>query len=191
MEALHLIFGPQRAGKFKPARALAESVCGVRFLIDEGMGKLYGSEAPKRGKMKQNLWLAVTILVSIGFAASVRAADSLSEVMTSYQSAHDTKSIERVGKLVSFRTQDQSQRVAWLEEVSATFSSKIASIALIPFNDAAFMLPESELKRLPTTLKPVNWLAVELVPRQSDPDRTESVNYLIAVENGEYFIVGP
>lgn len=53
------------------------------------------------------------------------------------------------------------------------------------------MLPESELKRLPATLKPVNWLAVEFVPQQSDPGRTESTNYLVAVENGKYFIVGP
>lgn len=141
--------------------------------------------------MKQYLGAAVIVLASLGSAPSAFAADTAGELLRSYQAAHNANNVELVKKLVDFRTQDQSRRISWLKDVSATFSSKIASITLIPFKENAFMLPESELKRLPATLKPVHWLAIGFAPRPSAPGRTESTNYLIGVENGRYFIVGP
>jgi hypothetical protein len=141
--------------------------------------------------MKRHLWMTMTILASIVSGASALAADSAGELLKSYQSAHNANSIELVQKLVHFRTQDPTQRAAWLKEVAGTFSSRIAKITLIPFEESASKLPESELKRLPAALKPVNWLAVELAPQPSDTGRTESTHYLVAVENGKYFIVGP
>ncbi len=141
--------------------------------------------------MKSTLWMTVTFLAAIGSAASAFAADSPSEVLRSYKSSHEAKSVERVGKLVQFRTQDQSHRASWFNDVTATFSSKIANINLIPFQEFAFMLPESELAQLPATLKPANWLVVEFVSQSSDSGRTQTTNYLVAVQNGKYFIVGP
>lgn len=145
----------------------------------------------ERRKMKQYLWTAMMILMSFGFTKSTCAADSPNDILSSYQFAHNAKNIESFVKLVQFRTRDQSLRASWLKEFSATLSSKIAKITLAPFKEFAFMLPESELKQLPVTLKPVNWLAVEFAPQQSDPGRTESMYYLVTIENGKYFIVGP
>lgn len=141
--------------------------------------------------MKQYLWTAMMILMPFGFTQLTCAADSQNDILNSYEFAHNSKNIESLVKLVRFRTRDQSLRAAWLKEFSATFSSKITNITLVPFKEFAFMLPESELKQLPATLKPASWLAVEFAPQQSDPGRTESVYYLIAIENGKYFIVGP
>lgn len=47
MGVVHLVFGPQGAGKSTFARELSDSVAGVRFSIDEWMGDLYVPDAPK------------------------------------------------------------------------------------------------------------------------------------------------
>lgn len=47
MAKIHMIFGPQGAGKSTHALALAKATGGVRFSIDEWMGALYGSDAPQ------------------------------------------------------------------------------------------------------------------------------------------------
>jgi predicted kinase len=47
MATIHMVFGPQGAGKSTYARQLAERVAGVRFSIDDWMGHLYGPDLPK------------------------------------------------------------------------------------------------------------------------------------------------
>jgi len=47
MAQLHLVFGPQGAGKTTYSRRLAEEVRGVRFSIDEWMGALFGPDLPQ------------------------------------------------------------------------------------------------------------------------------------------------
>lgn len=47
MGTVHLVFGPQGAGKSTFARELTASVAGVQFSIDEWMGELYLPDAPK------------------------------------------------------------------------------------------------------------------------------------------------
>lgn len=47
MSTVHLVFGPQGAGKSTHARAIAKRESGVRFSIDEWMVRLYGPDAPK------------------------------------------------------------------------------------------------------------------------------------------------
>lgn len=47
MGTIHLVFGPQGAGKSIYARELAGRTMGVRFSIDEWMGQLYGPDLPK------------------------------------------------------------------------------------------------------------------------------------------------
>lgn len=47
MSAVHLVFGPQGAGKSTHARLLAKREGGVRFSIDEWMVRLYGPDVPK------------------------------------------------------------------------------------------------------------------------------------------------
>ena len=44
---IHIVFGPQGAGKTTYARELAEEVGGTRFSIDEWMGELFGPDLPK------------------------------------------------------------------------------------------------------------------------------------------------
>ena len=68
-------------------------------------------------------------------------------------------------------------------------SLAIASIAMVPLS--VLKLPDSELKKLPATLTPLNWLVVEFSPKKSDPDRTESTAYLVGAQNGKYFLIGP
>jgi predicted kinase len=46
MGTLHLVFGPQGAGKSSYARQLATRVQGVRLSIDDWMGQLYGPDLP-------------------------------------------------------------------------------------------------------------------------------------------------
>ncbi|RKP43874.1 AAA family ATPase [Trinickia fusca] len=44
--AIHIVFGPQGAGKSSYARALATEIGGTRFSIDEWMAQLYGPDLP-------------------------------------------------------------------------------------------------------------------------------------------------
>lgn len=46
METVHIVFGPQGAGKSTYARALAADIAGVRFSIDEWMHELYAADSP-------------------------------------------------------------------------------------------------------------------------------------------------
>ena len=48
---VHLVFGPQGAGKTSYARTIAESHCAVRFSIDEWMIELFGPDLPKTMSM--------------------------------------------------------------------------------------------------------------------------------------------
>jgi predicted kinase len=45
--ALHLVFGPQGAGKSTYSRSLAKQLNGTVFSIDEWMARLYGPDLPK------------------------------------------------------------------------------------------------------------------------------------------------
>ena len=47
MGEVHLVFGPQGAGKSTYSRGLAASINGVRFSIDEWMHQLYGADLPR------------------------------------------------------------------------------------------------------------------------------------------------
>ena len=47
MGTVHLIIGPQGAGKSTYARRLADETGGVRFSIDDWMHQLYGPDLPK------------------------------------------------------------------------------------------------------------------------------------------------
>ena len=46
MSTVHLVFGPQGAGKTTHARALAARIGGVRFSIDEWMAQLFAPDWP-------------------------------------------------------------------------------------------------------------------------------------------------
>jgi hypothetical protein len=142
--------------------------------------------------MKQ-YFLAVAAIVFLGvsFTPRVGAADNPNQILTAFRAAHESKKIDEVARLVRFQTQDSARRASWLKDVTAAFPSKISSIKIVPFAEYAFVLPESERKRLAATMKPANWLLVEFAPQQSDSGRSESTSYLIGLENGAYFIVGP
>lgn len=47
MGVVHLVFGPQGAGKSTYSRTLSENTKGTRFSIDEWMVRLYGPDVPK------------------------------------------------------------------------------------------------------------------------------------------------
>jgi predicted kinase len=46
MAEIHIVFGPQGAGKSSYARTLAAACAGTRFSIDEWMAQLYGPDLP-------------------------------------------------------------------------------------------------------------------------------------------------
>ncbi len=47
MSKIHIVFGPQGAGKSTYSKSLSEEVNGVHFSIDEWMWKLFGEDLPK------------------------------------------------------------------------------------------------------------------------------------------------
>ncbi len=47
MSKIHIVFGPQGAGKSTYSKKLAEEVKGIHLSIDNWMWKLYGDDAPK------------------------------------------------------------------------------------------------------------------------------------------------
>ena len=47
MAKIHIVFGPQGAGKSTYSRQLADRVAAVRFSIDDWMGQLFGPDMPK------------------------------------------------------------------------------------------------------------------------------------------------
>lgn len=47
MAEIHIVFGPQGAGKSTYSRTLSTSLAATRFSIDEWMGQLYGPDLPK------------------------------------------------------------------------------------------------------------------------------------------------
>ncbi len=142
--------------------------------------------------MKQYLLSGVLVVFLGGsFTQCATAADTPNQILSAYRAAHESKSVDEVQKLIHFQTNDSARRAPWLRDVENAFAYKISSSRLVPFAEYAFVLPESERKRLPATLKPVNWLVVEFAAQQSDPGRSVSTLYLIGLENGAYFIVGP
>jgi predicted kinase len=59
MTTVHLVFGPQGAGKTTYSRQLAEQTAGMRFSIDEWMNELYGPDLPKPlnlGWIMERVW---------------------------------------------------------------------------------------------------------------------------------------
>lgn len=48
MARIHIVFGPQGAGKTTYARGIADEAPATRFSIDEWMGELYGPDLPKQ-----------------------------------------------------------------------------------------------------------------------------------------------
>lgn len=93
MSTVHLVFGPQGAGKSTHARAIAERVGGVRFSIDEWMVQLYGPDAPspmrldwvmtRVGRCEEQIWsvareIAQTggaVILDLGFMKRSRRAE--------------------------------------------------------------------------------------------------------------------
>ena len=76
MGTIHLVFGPQGAGKSTYSRQLAEKIEGVRFSIDDWMGSLYGPDLPKPmnfswimervQRCEQRIWLTATEIARTG-----------------------------------------------------------------------------------------------------------------------------
>ncbi len=52
MGRIHLVFGPQGAGKSTYSKKLSKEVNGVHFSIDEWMWKLFGEDLPKSMNLK-------------------------------------------------------------------------------------------------------------------------------------------
>ena len=76
MGTIHLVFGPQGAGKSTYSRQLATRVVGVRFSIDDWMGQLYGPDLPKPlnfswimervQRCEQRIWVTATEVARTG-----------------------------------------------------------------------------------------------------------------------------
>ena len=76
MGTIHLVFGPQGAGKSTYSRQLAEKIEGVRFSIDDWMGSLCGPDLPKPmnfswimervQRCEQRIWLTATEVAQTG-----------------------------------------------------------------------------------------------------------------------------
>ena len=76
MGTIHLVFGPQGAGKSTYSRQLATRIEGVRFSIDDWMGQLYGPDLPKPlnfswimervQRCEQRIWVTATEVARTG-----------------------------------------------------------------------------------------------------------------------------
>lgn len=73
---IHLVFGPQGAGKSTYSRVLAQRVEGVRLSIDDWMSQLYGPDLPKSmnfawiservKRCEQRIWLTAADIAQTG-----------------------------------------------------------------------------------------------------------------------------
>ena len=52
MSKIHIVFGPQGAGKSTYSKKLSEEINGVHLSIDDWMWKLYGEDLPKPMNLK-------------------------------------------------------------------------------------------------------------------------------------------
>jgi len=52
MNTIHIVFGPQGAGKTTYSKKLAAKINGIHFSIDDWMWKLYGDDLPKTMNLK-------------------------------------------------------------------------------------------------------------------------------------------
>ena len=76
MGTIHLVYGPQGAGKSTYSHNLASSIEGVRLSIDDWMGQLYGPDLPKPisfpwvmervQRCEQRIWATATEIVRTG-----------------------------------------------------------------------------------------------------------------------------
>ncbi|MGC0152048.1 AAA family ATPase [Chromobacterium vaccinii] len=76
MTQLHLVFGPQGAGKSTHARKLAEAERAVHLSIDDWMGQLYGPDLPqpldfgwvmeRAARCERRIWLTALAIVRGG-----------------------------------------------------------------------------------------------------------------------------
>ena len=78
MSTVHLVFGPQGAGKTTHARALAARIGGVRFSIDEWMAQLFAPDLPatmdlawimaRVQRCEQRIWATAMDIAAAGTA---------------------------------------------------------------------------------------------------------------------------
>ena len=76
MSTVHLVFGPQGAGKTTHARALAARIGGVRFSIDEWMAQLFAQDLPatmdlawimaRVQRCEQRIWVTAMDIAATG-----------------------------------------------------------------------------------------------------------------------------
>lgn len=106
--SVHLIYGPQGAGKTTHARALAARTGGVRFSIDEWMVTLYGPDLPESpdlawvlqrvGRCHEQIWSltrdllqqGTPVILDLGFmrAEDRRAARQRAEACGAHPTFH-------------------------------------------------------------------------------------------------------
>ena len=76
MSTIHIVFGPQCAGKSTYSKQLSQEKKAVRFSIDEWMWNLYGKDLPKSmslrwimervGRCEQQIWDTAKQMASLG-----------------------------------------------------------------------------------------------------------------------------
>ena len=76
MSTIHIVFGPQGAGKSTYSKQLSQEKKAVRFSIDEWMWNLYGKDLPKSmslrwimervGRCEQQIWDTAKQMASLG-----------------------------------------------------------------------------------------------------------------------------
>lgn len=143
--------------------------------------------------MLRNILFSVCVLlITVGTSSAAGGARSAQELLSSFQQAHRANSADQLVSLVRFTTDSVATKQRWRNDFSKELGQVGSKIYLEPYSTYEATVPAVWLAKRPKSYKLCNWLVVEF-PANGTPDShtQESNLYMVAEENGEYFIVGP
>lgn len=138
------------------------------------------------------IFLIAALFVSISTASAGDCAKNAQDLLVAFQQAYAEKAAGKLVSLVRFHGGSETAKRSWREDFSKEIGQSNSKISLTPFSLYSAGFPDSVRDSLPKSYQLINWLVVEF-PTKGKPNsyRQESSLYLVAVENGAYFIVGP
>jgi hypothetical protein len=137
-------------------------------------------------------WTHIFLLVTLAIfppVVTAQARENSGQLLKAYKTAHAQKDVLAMMALVLFQHGGQVEKASWKSDFEA--ESKMAvRPTIVPLATYSAMLSPEARSGIRPTIKLVNWLVVEY-PAAPDNSSQRSGVYLIGIENGKAFIVGP
>lgn len=151
---IHIVFGPQGAGKSTIARRLAQEVQGIRFAIDDWMHQLYGPDLPKPMNLawimervqrcEKRIWQTASDAALIGTNIILDLGFMKKESRRAFRSLAENENLEVKFHFVDAPYEVRKERVLARNNAKGeTFTFEVTA-EMFDFMDNEFQVPEAD-----------------------------------------------